>query len=53
LSNLRCDVRTLTQQREVLEKAEHDAQERAIAIMKELTASKIRISQVRKTQIFT
>lgn len=46
LSNLRCEARTLVEQRDILERAEREARERAQALMKELANSKLKISQV-------
>lgn len=46
LSNLRCEARTLAEQRDILERAEREARERAQALMKELANSKLKISQV-------
>ncbi len=46
LSNLRCEARTLTEQRDILEQAERDAKDRAQTVMKELANSRLKISQV-------
>lgn len=46
LSNLRCEARTLKEQRDVLEGAEREARERAQTIMKELATCRLKISQV-------
>lgn len=46
LSNLRCEARTLKEQRDLLEGAEREARERAQTIMKELTTCRLKISQV-------
>lgn len=46
LSNLRCEARTLTEQRDILERAEREAKERAQAVMKELANCRFKISQV-------
>ena len=47
LSNLRCEARTLKEQRDLLEGAEREARERAQTIMKELASCRLKISQVR------
>ena len=47
LSNLRCEARTLKEQRDLLEGAEREARERAQTIMKELATCRLKISQVR------
>ena len=49
LSNLRCEARTLKEQRDLLEGAEREARERAQTIMKELTTCRLKISQVGQT----
>ena len=46
LSNLRCEARTLKEQRDLLEGAEREARERAQTIMKELSSCRLKISQV-------
>ena len=46
LSNLRCEARTLKEQRDLLEGAEREARERAQTIMKELATCRLKISQV-------
>ena len=46
LSNMRCEVRTLAKQREVLEEAEREARERAHCAMMELGSCKSKMSQV-------
>lgn len=46
VSNLRCEARTLAEQREILEVAEREARERAQYVMKELSACRLKISQV-------
>ena len=46
LSNLRCEARTLAEQRDILENAEREAKERAQIIMKELSTCRLKISQV-------
>ena len=46
LSNLRCEARTLAEQRDILEQAEREAKERAQAVMKELSQCRLKISQV-------
>lgn len=46
LSNLRCEARTLAEQRDILENAEREARERAQFIMKELSSCRLKISQV-------
>ena len=46
LSNLRCEARTLAEQRDILEQAERQAKERAEAVMKELSQCRLKISQV-------
>ena len=46
LSNLRCEVRTLAKQREVLEVAEREARERAQSAVVELGSCKSKISEV-------
>ena len=46
LSNLRCEARTLKEQRDLLEGAERAARERAQTIMKELASCRLKISQV-------
>ena len=46
LSNMRCEARTLTEQRDILEQAEREAKDRAQAAMKELASSRLKISQV-------
>ena len=45
LSNLRCEARTLTQQRDVLERAELDARSRAQSAIKELSGYRLKMSQ--------
>jgi chromosome segregation ATPase len=47
LSNLRCEARTLKEQRDLLEGAEREARERAQTIMKELATCRLKISQVK------
>lgn len=46
LSNMRCEVRTLAKQREVLEVAEREARERAKSAVVELDSCKGKISEV-------
>lgn len=46
LSNLRCEARTLKEQRDILEGAEREAREKAQTIMKELATCRLKISQV-------
>jgi hypothetical protein len=46
LSNMRCEVRTLAKQREVLEVAEREARERAQGAVTELSACRTKISEV-------
>lgn len=46
LSNMRCEVRTLSKQREVLEVAEREARERAQSAVTELGSCRNKISEV-------
>ena len=46
VSNLRCEVRMLAKQREVLEKAEKEARDKAQAAAVELTTCKNKLSEV-------
>ena len=46
LSNLRCETKTLKEQRDILEGAEREARDRAQIIMKELANCRLKISQV-------
>ncbi len=46
LSNLRCEVRTLAKQKEVLEGAEKQARDKAQSAMMELGSYKSKITQV-------
>lgn len=47
LSNMRCEVRTLSKQREVLEVAEKEARGRAQSAVAELSSCKAKITEVR------
>ena len=47
LSNLRCEARTLKEQRDLLEGAEREARERTTTVMKELATCRLKISQVK------
>ena len=46
LSNMRCEARSLTEQRAILEQAEREAKEKAQALMKEVANCKLKLSQV-------
>ena len=46
LSNMRCEARSLTEQRAILEQAEREAKEKAQIVMRELANCKLKISQV-------
>ena len=46
LSNMRCEARSLTEQRAILEQAERDARDKAQAVMKELSNCRLKISKV-------
>ena len=46
LSNMRCEARSLTEQRAILEQAEREAKEKAQIVMKELANCRLKISQV-------
>ena len=46
LSNMRCEARSLTEQRAILEQAEREARDKAQAVMKELANCKLKLSQV-------
>ncbi len=48
LSNLRCEARTLLEQRNVLENAEREARDKATTVIKELGVCRLKISQVKK-----
>ncbi|CAI8013143.1 Kinesin heavy chain [Geodia barretti] len=45
LSNMRCEARSLTEQRAILEQAEREAKEKAQALMKEVANCKLKLSQ--------
>ncbi|XP_064401804.1 kinesin heavy chain-like isoform X2 [Halichondria panicea] len=45
LSNLRCEARTLLEQRNVLENAEREARDKATTVIKELGVCRLKISQ--------
>lgn len=47
LSTLHCEARTLKEQRDILEQTEREARDRAESFMKELSACRVKISQVR------
>ena len=47
LSNMRCEARSLTEQRAILEHAEREARDKAQAVMKELANCKLKLSQVK------
>lgn len=49
LSNMRCEVRTLAKQREVLEVAEKEARDRAQTAVVELGSCKTKIAEVRES----
>ena len=46
LSTLHCEARTLKEQRDILERTEREARERAESLLKELSGFRIKISQV-------
>jgi kinesin family protein 5 len=52
LSNMRCEARSLTEQRAILEQAEREAKEKAQALMRELANCKLKLSQVQFFSLF-
>ena len=53
LSNMRCEVRTLSKQREVLEVAEKEARDRAQHALAELGTCKAKITEVRTSMVWS